>query len=115
MRFEAVNLKKMKHFKHAIESCEKELEKSSILFGLLSDGGVHSHIDHLFALLKLAADEGVEDVFVHAFLDGRDVGPQTAEGYIKKPQEKMDETGVGNLQRFPDAFIQWTVINAGIV
>src|SRR5690606_18704947 len=53
------------------------------LLGLLSDGGVHSHIEHLFALLKLAADEGLEKVYVHAFLDGRDVGPQTAKGYIE--------------------------------
>ena len=46
----------------------KKTGKKLHLFGLLSDGGVHSHIEHLFALLKLAADEGVKDVFVHAFL-----------------------------------------------
>ncbi|WP_019242990.1 MULTISPECIES: 2,3-bisphosphoglycerate-independent phosphoglycerate mutase [Bacillus] len=65
------------------------------LFGLLSDGGVHSHIDHMFALLKLAAQEGVKNVYVHGFLDGRDVGPQTAEKYIKATEEKMKEYGVG--------------------
>ncbi|QQZ10378.1 2,3-bisphosphoglycerate-independent phosphoglycerate mutase [Heyndrickxia vini] len=65
------------------------------LFGLLSDGGVHSHINHLFALLKLAANEGLKNVYVHAFLDGRDVGPKTAAKYIKETQEKMDEYGVG--------------------
>ncbi|KAB7704192.1 2,3-bisphosphoglycerate-independent phosphoglycerate mutase [Bacillus aerolatus] len=65
------------------------------LFGLLSDGGVHSHIEHLFALLKLAAQEGLEKVYVHAFLDGRDVGPQTAKGYIEETLEKMKEYGVG--------------------
>ena len=48
--------------------------------GLLSDGGVHSHIEHMYALLKLAAEQGVEKVYVHGFLDGRDVGPQTALG-----------------------------------
>lgn len=65
------------------------------LFGLLSDGGVHSHINHMFALLKLAADEGVEKVYVHAFLDGRDVGPKTAETYIQQTLDKMKEYGVG--------------------
>ncbi|TKH06765.1 2,3-bisphosphoglycerate-independent phosphoglycerate mutase [Peribacillus simplex] len=65
------------------------------LFGLLSDGGVHSHIDHMYALLKLAAKEGVKNVYVHAFLDGRDVGPKTAQGYIKEAEAKMKEIGVG--------------------
>ncbi|SFB11516.1 MULTISPECIES: 2,3-bisphosphoglycerate-independent phosphoglycerate mutase [unclassified Bacillus (in: firmicutes)] len=65
------------------------------LFGLLSDGGVHSHINHMFSLLKLAADEGLEKVYVHAFLDGRDVGPQTAETYIQQTLDKMKEYGVG--------------------
>jgi 2,3-bisphosphoglycerate-independent phosphoglycerate mutase len=65
------------------------------LFGLLSDGGVHSHIQHMFALLKLAKEEGVENVYVHAFLDGRDVGPQTARTYIEQTLEKMKEYGVG--------------------
>ncbi|WP_066366022.1 2,3-bisphosphoglycerate-independent phosphoglycerate mutase [Neobacillus fumarioli] len=65
------------------------------LFGLLSDGGVHSHIDHMFALLKLAKDEGIEKVYVHAFLDGRDVGPQTAPTYIQETLDKMKEYGVG--------------------
>ncbi|MBD3108544.1 2,3-bisphosphoglycerate-independent phosphoglycerate mutase [Bacillus sp. AGMB 02131] len=65
------------------------------LFGLLSDGGVHSHIEHMYALLKLAAKEGVKNVYVHGFLDGRDVGPQTAEKYIKATEEVIKETGVG--------------------
>ncbi len=65
------------------------------LFGLLSDGGVHSHIQHLFALLKLAAAEGVKNVYVHAFLDGRDVAPQSASDFIKQTEEKMQEYGVG--------------------
>jgi len=65
------------------------------LFGLLSDGGVHSHIQHLFALLKLAAAEGVKNVYVHAFLDGRDVAPQSAGDFIKQAEEKMKEYGVG--------------------
>jgi 2,3-bisphosphoglycerate-independent phosphoglycerate mutase len=65
------------------------------LFGLLSDGGVHSHIEHMFALLQLAAKEGVEKVYIHAFLDGRDVGPQTAKTYIQETLDKMKEYGVG--------------------
>lgn len=73
----------------------KDKGTSLHLFGLLSDGGVHSHIEHLFALLKLAANEGLEKVYVHAFLDGRDVGPQTAPGYVKQTIEKMKEIGVG--------------------
>ena len=67
------------------------------IFGLLSDGGVHSHIDHLFALLKLAAKEEVNQVYIHGFLDGRDVGPQTAKGYIRETEEKMAEYGVGKI------------------
>ena len=53
----------------------KEKGTSLHLMGLLSDGGVHSHIEHMYALLKLAADQGLEKVYVHGFLDGRDVGP----------------------------------------
>ncbi|MGP4073205.1 2,3-bisphosphoglycerate-independent phosphoglycerate mutase [Piscibacillus sp. B03] len=67
------------------------------IFGLLSDGGVHSHIKHLFALLEMAKEQEVEDVYVHAFLDGRDVGPKTAVTYLEELQAKMDELGVGRL------------------
>ncbi|GIN89108.1 2,3-bisphosphoglycerate-independent phosphoglycerate mutase [Siminovitchia terrae] len=73
----------------------KENGKKLHLMGLLSDGGVHSHIDHMYALLKLAADQDVKEVYVHAILDGRDVGPKTAEKYIRAAQKKMDEFGVG--------------------
>src|SRR5699024_4252595 len=61
----------------------KKNDRALHLFGLLSDGGVHSHIEHLFALLEMAKENGLEKVFVHAFLDGRDVGPQTALPYIE--------------------------------
>ncbi|XXM70900.1 2,3-bisphosphoglycerate-independent phosphoglycerate mutase [Lysinibacillus sphaericus] len=73
----------------------KEKGTALHVFGLLSDGGVHSHIEHLYALLGLAAQEGVEKVYVHAFLDGRDVGPQTAPKYIEEAEAKMKEIGVG--------------------
>lgn len=82
----------LKSMQHA-----KEKGKSLHIFGLLSDGGVHSHINHLFAMLKLAKDNGLENVYVHAFLDGRDVGPQTAKTYIEQTEDKMKELGVGKI------------------
>lgn len=65
------------------------------LMGLLSDGGVHSHYEHLFALLKLAKANGLEQVYVHGFLDGRDVGPTTALEYILETEKQMKEIGIG--------------------
>ena len=62
------------------------------LFGLVSDGGVHSHINHIFALIDAAQARGVE-VVVHAFLDGRDVQPGTAPGYLEKLEEKLSGRG----------------------
>ncbi|MGH9606834.1 MAG: 2,3-bisphosphoglycerate-independent phosphoglycerate mutase [Terracidiphilus sp.] len=67
------------------------------LFGLLSDGGVHSHQEHLYALLRIARENGVERVFVHAFMDGRDTGPASGAGYVAKLEQKMREYGVGKL------------------
>ncbi|MDA8227006.1 MAG: 2,3-bisphosphoglycerate-independent phosphoglycerate mutase [Desulfitobacterium hafniense] len=65
------------------------------LMGLLSDGGVHSHIDHLYALLDLAKSHGLDKVYVHAFLDGRDVPPANAEEYIKPLEQKCAALGTG--------------------
>lgn len=65
------------------------------LMGLLSDGGVHSHINHLYALLQMAKQAGIARVFVHAFLDGRDVPPSSAGIYIEELEQKMAELGVG--------------------
>lgn len=65
------------------------------VMGLLSDGGVHSHIDHLKALVKMAKEKGVEKVYVHAFTDGRDTDPQSGLEYVKEAQDAMDEIGVG--------------------
>ncbi|CRK81480.1 2,3-bisphosphoglycerate-independent phosphoglycerate mutase [Neobacillus massiliamazoniensis] len=81
-------------FTSAVEHAKKH-GTALHLFGLLSDGGVHSHMNHMFALLKLAADEGLKKVYVHAFLDGRDVGPKTAATYIQQTLDKMKEYGVG--------------------
>src|SRR5256714_12268122 len=63
------------------------------LFGLLSDGGVHSYQTHLHALLKMAKQNGVERVFVHAFMDGRDTLPTNGAGYLQQLQQKMRELG----------------------
>ncbi|WP_095340026.1 2,3-bisphosphoglycerate-independent phosphoglycerate mutase, partial [Staphylococcus aureus] len=65
------------------------------IFGLLSDGGVHSHYKHLFALLELAKKQGVEKVYVHAFLDGRDVDQKSALKYIEETEAKFNELGIG--------------------
>ena len=65
------------------------------IMGLLSDGGVHSHIDHLKALIKMAKEQGVEKVYVHAFTDGRDTDPQSAINYVKDMEEYMANIGCG--------------------
>ncbi|REK74168.1 2,3-bisphosphoglycerate-independent phosphoglycerate mutase [Paenibacillus paeoniae] len=75
----------------------KTTGKKLHLYGLLSDGGVHSHIAHLFALLELAKKEGLTDVYIHAFLDGRDVSPDSAKGYVEQLQAKIEELGVGRI------------------
>ncbi len=67
------------------------------LMGLLSDSGVHAQIDHLFALLKLAKMHGLKEVYVHAFLDGRDTPPRSAEKYLRLLQCKIQEIGVGQI------------------
>lgn len=67
------------------------------LMGLVSDGGVHSHYEHLFALLRLAKMNGVHEVYIHAFLDGRDVGPQTAPGYLERTEQVLEGVGVGKI------------------
>ena len=67
------------------------------LMGLLSDGGVHSHITHLFALVKMAKEQGLEKVYVHCFLDGRDVPPSSGKSYVEQLQAKLDELGTGRI------------------
>ena len=65
--------------------------------GLLSDGGVHSHNTHLYALLEMAKRVGVEKVFVHCFMDGRDVPPSSGKDYVKELMDKLEEIGVGKI------------------
>ncbi len=67
------------------------------LYGLLSDGGVHSHIEHLFALLRMAKERGLTRVYVHCFLDGRDVPPASGKGYVERLQAYLAELGVGQI------------------
>ncbi len=67
------------------------------LIGLLSDSGVHSHIDHLFALLRLAKQNGIKDVFVHAIMDGRDTPPNKGIRYIEELEAMMTKIGVGQI------------------
>ena len=81
---------------HAVKNA-KENGSALHLFGLLSDGGVHSHITHLFGLLELAKKEGLEKVYVHCFLDGRDTPPQSGKGYVQELTDKLAELGVGKI------------------
>ena len=80
----------------AVENCKKN-NSDLHLFGLLSTGGVHSHLGHIFALLKLAKDNGLTNVYLHAFLDGRDTPPTSAKGFLAQVEDKMKEIGVGKV------------------
>ena len=80
----------------AMDAC-KEKGTALHLMGLLSDGGVHSHIEHLFALLDMAKARGLTQVYVHCFLDGRDVPPTSGKGYVERLQAKLQELGVGRI------------------
>lgn len=84
----------------ALKKAMDNAKKSGValhLMGLLSDGGVHSHIDHLKGLLEFAKKEGVQNVFVHAFMDGRDVPPSSGKEFIEKAEAMMAEVGVGKI------------------
>ncbi|SDB16274.1 2,3-bisphosphoglycerate-independent phosphoglycerate mutase [Eubacterium oxidoreducens] len=75
----------------------KKNDSAIHLYGLLSDGGVHSHNTHLYGLLEMAKREDVKKVYIHCFLDGRDTAPTSGEGYVKELQEKIKEIGVGEI------------------
>ena len=75
----------------------KDNGKALHFMGLLSDGGVHSHNTHLYALLEMAKRVGVEKVFVHCFMDGRDVPPSSGKDYVKELMDKLEEIGVGKI------------------
>lgn len=80
----------------AVENAKKN-NSSLHLYGLLSDGGVHSHNTHLYGLLEMAKRHGLEKVYVHCFLDGRDTPPASGKDYIMELNDKMKEIGVGEV------------------
>ena len=84
----------------------KAVEKKSTLhlMGLISDGGVHSHMNHLLALLKMAADHGLTDVYIHAFMDGRDTPPTSGLDYISQLQHELVWIGTGRLATISGRF-----------
>lgn len=83
-------------FQKAINNCKKN-NSNLHLMGLTSDGGVHTHINHLFALLELCKKEGVKNVYVHCFTDGRDTPPTSGESYILELEDKIKELGIGKI------------------
>ena len=83
-------------FMGAIENCKKN-DSALHLVGLLSDGGVHSHNTHLYALVELAKKNGLEKVYVHALLDGRDVPPSSGVDFVAQLEDKLAEIGVGKI------------------
>jgi 2,3-bisphosphoglycerate-independent phosphoglycerate mutase len=79
------------------QAMEKAKGKRLHLIGLLSDGGVHSHNTHLYAILEMAKKAGLDNVFVHAVLDGRDVPPRSALGYFQELEDKFQQIGIGKV------------------
>ena len=86
----------VKAFLQAVKNC-REHDSALHLFGLVSDGGVHSHLTHIFGLLELAKKNGLTKVYVHCFLDGRDTPPTSGKGYVAELEAKMKELGVGEV------------------
>ena len=83
-------------YNKAMDNCLQN-GSSLHLYGLLSDGGVHSHIDHLYALLQMAKDKGLTRVYIHCFLDGRDVSPTSGKGFVQALADKCAALGVGRI------------------
>jgi len=83
-------------FLKAVKNC-KDNNSALHLYGLLSDGGVHSHNTHLYGLLELAKRNGLDKVYVHAFLDGRDTAPTSGKGFVEELENKIKEIGVGKI------------------
>ncbi len=85
-----------KEFLGAVENCKKHNSKLH-LFGLLSDGGVHSHNTHLYALVELAKRYNLDETYIHCFFDGRDVPPDSAKGYVEELENRLKEIGTGKI------------------
>ena len=83
-------------YNKAMDNCLQN-GSSLHLYGLLSDGGVHSHINHLYALLQMAKDKGLHRVYIHCFLDGRDVSPTSGKGFVQALADKCAALGVGKI------------------
>lgn len=83
-------------FLEAVENCRKN-NSALHMWGLVSDGGVHSHNTHIYGLLELAKRQGLDKVYVHCFLDGRDTPPASGKGYVEELEAKMKEIGVGKV------------------
>src|SRR3977135_399841 len=79
------------------QAMERGRQRQLHLMGLLSDGGVHSHINHLFALLEMAKQQKVENVLIHCFMDGRDTPPHSGRDFVQRLQQKIRELGVGQI------------------
>lgn len=94
-----INEDKLKDNEAIVDAMDKALKNGTALhlMGLLSDGGVHSHIEHLYGILELAKKKGLKDVYIHAFLDGRDVPPSSAAEYADKLLDKLKEIGIGKV------------------
>ena len=104
----------LKAIRNAVES-----GKALHVLGLLSDGGVHSHLTHIFAMLDMAKRNGVEKVYVHCFLDGRDVPPTSGAGFVRQLQEKCEELGNARIATIQGRFWgmdrdkRWDRVEAG--
>ena len=85
-----------KALKEAVEHCKKE-NTALHFMGLVSSGGVHSHIGHIYGLLELAKRAGLKKVYLHAFLDGRDTPPDSGKSFLMDVEKKMQELGVGEI------------------
>ena len=94
-----INEDKLKDNEAIVGAMDSALKNGTALhlMGLLSPGGVHSHMTHLYGIVELAKQKGLKDVYIHAFLDGRDVPPSSAADYIKECMDKLEEIGVGKI------------------
>ena len=94
-----INDDKLKDNEAIVSAMDKALENGTALhlMGLLSDGGVHSHNTHLYGIVELAKKKGLDKVYIHAFLDGRDVPPSSAADFVADCMAKLDEIGVGKI------------------
>ena len=87
----------------AMDDAKRDGKKLHVM-GLVSDGGVHSHITHLFALVEMAKRRGLDNVYIHCFMDGRDTPPESGKGYIEQLQAHLDKLGFGKIATISGRF-----------